>query len=703
MRPSSSSEGDDALSGSGLADTVARHRVTHATLPPALVGTLDPGSLPSLSTLVVAGEAVDREVVRDWAPGRRFVNAYGPTETTVCATMTGGLAANEDPHIGRPIADMRVYVLDDVLDPAPIGVAGELYVAGPGLARGYVRRLGLTATRFVASPFGEPGERMYRTGDRARWRPDGTLDFLGRADEQVKIRGFRIEPGEVQAVVAGHPAVSQAAVIVREDTPGDRRLVAYVVPDESSAAGLAAQDGGAASRDALAALVRAHAADLLPDFMVPSAVVVLDELPLTVNGKIDRAALPAPGRGAGPRRGAATVREEIVCGAFADVLGLDAVGPDDDFFDLGGHSLLATRLVSRLRVLLGAEVAVGALFEARTPAGLVAGLDDAATARPALTVRARPEYLPLSSAQRRLWFIGQLEGPTAAYNVPVAVRLTGALDTGALDAAFRDVLGRHEVLRTIFAEHGGEPYQRVLTEDEVQWRLDVQSVAAAELPGALADVAARTFDLTAEVPLRAHLFATGSDEHVLILVVHHIAGDGWSTGVLAGDISAAYAARVVGRRPEWEPLPVQYADYAVWQGELLGDAEDPDSLLSQQVDYWRGALADVPQELDLPFDRPRPAVASHRGHLVPVGIPAETHQRLAQVARRSGVTVFMVMQAALAVLLSRLGAGSDVPIGVAVAGRTDEALDDLVGFFVGRALVCVDSSSCFVRDLRCGG
>ena len=667
-------------SGDALARLIRAQDVTHATLPPVLLTDL-PADLP-LETLVVAGEACSPDAVARWSPGRRMINAYGPTETTVCATMSDALAGAVVPPIGRPIWNTQVYVLDGSLQLVPAGVAGELYIAGAGLARGYLGRAGLTAERFVADPFGPAGSRMYRTGDLARWRADGVLDFLGRADTQVKLRGFRIEPGEIEAALLRHADVAQAAVIAREDQPGNRRLVAYVV-------------AASADRAPDVAALRAHLAAGLPDYMVPSAFVVLAKLPLTPNGKLDRKALPAPELApANVWRAPRTPQEELLCGLFAEVLGLARVGIDDNFFALGGHSLLATRLISRIRATLDVELAIRSLFEAPTVEALVKRLgNDGQAARPALRAMARPAEIPLSFAQRRLWFLDRLEGEghqSATYTIPLAVRLTGALDRAALEAALGDLVERHESLRTIFPDTLGVPRQLILL--EARPRLAVTAVAEATLPAALAEEAQHGFDLASEPPLRAHLFALSESEHVLLLVIHHIAGDGWSLSPLARDLGRAYEARLAGSAPAWPALPVQYADYTLWQHEVLGAEEDNESAIARQLAFWTDALKDLPDQIELPSDRVRPAVASHRGERVSFTLPAELHESLVSLARDSGASLFMVLQAGLAALLTRLGGGHDIPIGSPIAGRTDSALDELVGFFVNTLVLRTDTS-----------
>ncbi|WP_433361774.1 amino acid adenylation domain-containing protein [Streptosporangium sp. CA-115845] len=660
------------------------------------------GTGTALRFLICSGEALPLALA-DEAAARLGVpvhNLYGPTEAAVDVTFWEHRPGTETTSvpIGHPVWNTRLYVLDSWLRPVPAGVEGELYLAGAQLARGYLGRAGLTAERFVACPFGGSGGRMYRTGDVVRRRGDGVVEFVGRVDQQVKVRGFRIELGEVEAVLARHGSVSRVAVVVREDRPGDRRLVAYVVPAE----GGLVEVGSVGAEPVLdVGELRRFAGEVLPEFMVPSAVVVLEALPVTGNGKLDRAALPVPGSGSGSGFGAVSaegargVVEELLGGVFAEVLGVERVGVGDSFFVLGGDSLLAMRLVGRVRSVLGVEVSVRVVFEVPTVAGLAEWLsrEGLGGVRRRVSVRSGvggSGVVPLSFGQGRLWFLNRLGVGAGVYNVPVVLRLVGGVDVGVLGVALRDVVGRHESLRTVFPEVDGVACQRLLDTAEVSF--DQVGVGESELADELRAFAGRGFDLAVETPLRVRLFTLDPGEHVLALVLHHIAGDGWSMAPLARDVLAAYAARSRGVAPGFVPLPVQYADYAVWQRELLGSESDPGSLVSAQVAFWRSRLAGLPEELVLPFDRPRPAVASHRGGTVPVTVGAETGRRLRALAREANATVFMVVQAGLAALLTRLGAGSDVPIGSVVAGRMDEALDDLVGMFVNTLVLRTDTS-----------
>ncbi|MGH3853478.1 MAG: amino acid adenylation domain-containing protein, partial [Pseudonocardiaceae bacterium] len=1090
-----------------LARLIAHHGITVVQVVPSLLAPLlqQPAveDWSALRLLFCGGEALAGHL---WAQCRErwgsttVYNLYGPTETCIDATFhaCGDTDATTVVPIGRPITNTRIYVLDAGLQPVPTGVAGELYIAGEGLARGYLHRADMTAERFVANPYGPPGERMYRTGDVVRWRADGTLGFVGRADDQVKLRGYRIEPGEIHTVLAAHPAVAHAAVLARQDRTDGQRLVAYVVaagdtgksrdqqaeheqvgewaqlydslhatldstafgqdfvgwnssydgrpiplahmyewrehtvarilslqprrvleigvgtglllsqlaprcatywatdfsapaidtlaghverhpelagrvvlraqpahdtdglpvelfdtvilnsviqyfptaeylsdvlarvlrlvapggavfigdvrnlrllrplataiqlhraedstdvsmlrravehallrenellvaPEFFAALGRAVSDIGgvdiqikrgrhhnelsryrydvvfrkhpimplslgqapqldwgqqidgvqalddyltvarparlrvagvpnnriardvalvralqagspladlfeqprtsngaqarpepaeagepeafyelgkrrgywvgvtwsATSPDAVdvvfadtaqtpsavpvdlymadgdagaplssltnnptaargtGALVdalREYLRQRLPDYMVPAAVVVLDALPLTPNGKLDRKALPAPEFGfAGTGRAPRTPQEQLLAELFAEVLGL-AVGVDDDFFELGGHSLLATRLLARIRATFDVELELRALFETPTVAGLAARLDEAGPARLALTPAERPDPLPLSFAQRRLWFLHQMEGPSPTYTMPVALRLRGTLDRQALHAALGDVVARHESLRTVFPECEGTPCQRVVDAHVASLALPVTETTTAALPGLLTAAARHGFDLAAEPPVRAELFALAPDEHVLLVMIHHIAGDGASMAPLSADLAAAYAARRQGLPPGWSPLPVQYADYTLWQHRLLGDRADPDSLFAAQVAYWVEALAGLPEQLTLPVDRARSAVVSYRGDQVTVRLDAALHQGLRELGRQGGASLFMVLQAGLTALLSRLGAGDDIAVGSPIAGRTDQALDELVGFFVNTLVLRTDTS-----------
>ncbi|MFF7022889.1 amino acid adenylation domain-containing protein [Streptomyces klenkii] len=674
-----------------LARLIRDERVTTAHFVPSMLRLFlqAPGAsgCTGLRRVISSGEALAADLVElffETLDGPELHNLYGPTEASVDVThwpcrraaIPSGAASVP---IGRPVSNTRVHVLDSALRPVAPGVTGELYLAGVQLARGYAGRPGLTGERFVPDPFGGPGGRMYRTGDLVRWGRAGELVFVGRVDDQVKVRGFRIELGEVEAALAGHAGVGQVAVVVREDRPGDPRLTAYVT---------------AGSGEVDPAELRAFAGERLPEFMVPAAVVVLEELPLTPNGKLDRRALPAPrAEGSVLGRAPRTSQEQVLCGLVAETLGVGTVTIDDNFFDLGGHSLLAVRLAARIRTALGVSPDIRTLFEAPTVAELTQRLDTGRTNRPVLRAAPRPDAVPLSFAQQRLWFLDRFEEPGAAYNMPLALRLSGQLDAVALRAALRDVVDRHESLRTVYEDGAdGEPRQRILTPGEYDVEPVVVPTARTDLDALVNETARRPLSLAHRLPFDTTLFAVAPDEHVLLVVLHHIAGDGWSMGPLADDLTEAYAARMAGRAPGWDPLPVQYADYTLWQRELLGDEQDPGSLAHEQLAYWRAALAGLPETLALPYDRPRPAEAGYRGGTVRFRLEPGLQRALLDVAKRRRATLFMVAHSALAALFTRLGAGTDIPVGSPVAGRTDEALDRLVGFFVNTLVLRTDTS-----------
>ncbi len=628
---------------------------------------VDAGCLAGVR-VVVGGEALDGGLAsRLCVSALSVVNVYGPTETTVWSTA--GVVGAGPVSIGGPVGNTRVFVLDGGLRPVAPGVVGELYIAGAGVARGYVNRFGLTAERFVSCPFGVPGGRMYRTGDLVRWSSGGELVFVGRSDDQVKVRGFRIELGEIEAVVAGVEGVGQVVVIAHDRGAGDVRLVGYVVGD------------GVLD----VSVLRGRVAELLPEYMVPSLFMRVDELPLTANGKVDRRALPEPDFSVVvSNRGPRTPVEEILCGLFAEVLGVVSVGIDDGFFELGGHSLLATRLISRIRNTMDIETGIRALFENPTVAGLARILGETDSARPALVASDRPDIVPLSYAQQRLWFVNQFEGANATYSIPVALRLSGGLDIDALRAALNDVVAKHEALRTRFTENSGEPCQTIV--DHVELALPIRPMAEAEVERQIAAVALLPFNLDVDLPIRATLFAIDATEHVLLLVLHHIAADGESLAPLVRDLATAYEARRGGGSPKWPALAVQYADFTLWQRSLLGTEDDTDSVLAAQMSYWTSQLAGLPDELDLPVDRARPAVSSYRGSRVSFAVDPNVYNGLIELARASGTTMFMVVHAALAVTLARLTGSTDITIGTPVAGRTEEALDGLIGMF-GNTLV----------------
>jgi amino acid adenylation domain-containing protein len=680
---------DVLLSPAAFRETLREQGITTLYQTTALLNQLSreqPDIFAPLREVLFGGQAVDADSVRRLLKGgkpRRLLHMYGPTETTAwCSYEQVEHVAEAAPTVavGGPTGNQRIYLLDPALEPVPTGVPGEAYVGGGGVVRGYLDRPGLTAERFLPDPFAtEPGTRMYRTGDRLRWKADGKLEFIGRVDEQVKIRGFRIEPGEVESAVAAHPGVREARVIVREDTPGEKRLVAYLV-------------GGVEVEE-----VRAYLRQNLPEYMVPGGFVVLESLPLTRNGKLDVRALPAPEYGAGEDRYVAprTATEDVLAGIWAEVLGLERVGVEEGFFDLGGHSLLATRVVARARQAFGMEVPLRALFEAPTVAALAARIEALRTgggevATPIVRIP-REGVLPLSFAQQRLWFLHQIDPRSVAYNVPLALRFRGELDTLALERSFGEVVRRHEVLRTVF---------RVTAEGEVEQvvepaaparlaRIDLAGLPnpqrERELRSIVREEAALPFDLKRGPLFRTTLIRAADDEHVLLLTMHHVVTDGWSTGVLTREFSALYPAFREGRPSPLPELPIQYADYAVWQQEWLRG-----ETLERHLAYWTERLSGAPELLEIPTDHPRPATMSFRGAFEPMHLPSGVVERLEALARGEGATLYMVVLGAFQVLLGKYAGSEDVVVGSTIAGRTHREVEPLIGLFMNTLVLRVD-------------
>ncbi|MGW0251862.1 amino acid adenylation domain-containing protein [Nocardia goodfellowii] len=670
--------------GEELAALLKQERITHLTITPGALESVPLQDYPELRTVICAGDTLAPALVDRWTTADRAVfNAYGPTETTVIVT-TGPMTAGAPVTLGRVTEGSRPLILDSRLRMVPSGVAGELYIAGSGLAQGYLGRPELTAERFVANPFaaelGLSGARMYRTGDLVRRTEDGSLEYLGRSDFQVKIRGLRIELGEIDSALSAHPDVAFAVTLGKALPSGTTALVSYVL----------GRPGAVLEPSELAEFLSTS----LPAYMVPTSITVLDELPLTPVGKLDRARLPEPVFVVREFRAPATRAEEIVAEVFAAVLRPDddePVGADDDFFELGGNSLLATQVAARLGAALGTRIPLHLIFEASGVADLAAlverhaGLTGADSAQQVpLRPMPRPERIPLSYAQQRMWFLNRFDPDSVVDNIPMAVRLSGPLDLDALHAAVRDLVARHEVLRTIYPGVDGEGYQVVLPVDDPRAVPDLPVVPAdlEQLRGLVVQTFAGAFDVTAAPPLRLRALRLSDTEHVLVCVVHHIAGDGWSLRPLTTDLMTAYVARAAGAAPAWAPLPVQYADFSIWQRSVLGSEDDAQSLFSAQAEFWRNTLAGLPDELPLPFDRPRSITQSFAGAQLVFPIGAKLHQRLQEVAREQQGSLFMVLHAALAVMLAGVSGTDDIAIGTPVAGRGEAALDDLIGMFV---------------------
>ncbi|MEU7765827.1 amino acid adenylation domain-containing protein [Nocardia sp. NPDC049190] len=663
--------------GTELATLLRDERVTHAFVTPAALATVPNEGLPELGTVIVGGDACSEELVETWTAGHRMHNMYGPSEATVAATATGPMEPGRPVPVGRPVRGMRLFVLDNRLQPVPPGTQGELYLSGPGLARGYHSRSGLTAQRFPANPHGRRGERMYRTGDLVVMERSGQLRFLGRADDQIKIRGFRVELREIDHALRGHPGVTFALTVVHTDEHGQLRLASYIAADQP------------VESTAIVETARQR----LPGYMVPASVTVLDRVPITPAGKLDRKALPEPVFTAVSTSRAPNGEVELrVAGVFGAILGRPVTGAEDSFFDLGGNSLLATRLAAALDTEFGVELPVRSIFDTPTIAGVAEQLALAPrTQRQTLAVQTpRPGRIPLSLPQQRLWFLNRYAPESSAYNIAFVIRIAGEVDLPALRAALTDLVERHEVLRTVFPEDVDGAQQVVLPIERAIPDLAPADIDDSGAKAALEDLARTGFDLTTQTPLRLSLLRTSPERYLLGIVLHHIAADGWSLGPLTRDLAAAYAARQVGEPPSWTPLPVQYADFGLWQRACLGEESDPDSVAATQLEYWRTALADLPQELPLPYDRPRPAEPTHQAATVRFTVPDPVQRALAELAREQGVSMFMVLRSALAVLLRGVTGGRDIAIGTPIAGRTDSKLYELVGMFVNTLVLRSD-------------
>ncbi|AEI66882.1 non-ribosomal peptide synthetase [Corallococcus macrosporus] len=662
----------EVLEPSVFARRLRDERITAVVIATALFNLTArsrPEAFRHLRWVVFGGEAADVDcvnaVLAHGAPGT-LLNGYGPTENTTFSTwFKAGPGPETSVPIGHPVSNGTAYVLDMNLQPVPHGVTGELFVGGDGLARGYWERPGLTAERFIPHPFSTtPGERLYRTGDLVRRRTDGALEYIGRRDHQVKLRGYRIELGEVEAALRRHAEVREAAVLVREDAPGDKRLVAYV------------------ATEAAPALLRDHLLGLLPGYMVPGAFVVLDALPLTPNGKLDRRALPAPpaqGRMDAAFTGPRTPREEQVAAIWGAVLGLEAISVTANFFELGGHSLLATQVVSRVQEALGVTLPVRVLFEMPTVEAFVRAveqrLEGQTGADPALIpVAPREGARLLSFAQERLWFLSQFHDDQRVYNLPMAIRLTGPLNVEALRGALRAVVDRHEALRTCFPGSGA-PAQTLLAPFELQ--MDTRRSEGAEAHEVIQQAAEAHFSLTTGPLLRALLVTLSTEHHILLLNLHHIVSDGWSLGVLYRELSAEYRARLSGQPSPLAPLSIQYADYAAWQRQWLqGD------VLQRQLDFWTAHLDGAPHVLELPTDFPRPPVQRFSGDTFRFTLPRSLHLALEALARQEGATLFMALLTGFQLLLSRYSGQPDFVVGTPIANRTHPQLEGLIGFFV---------------------
>jgi amino acid adenylation domain-containing protein len=684
---------DEGSDPRALRRLVERHAATvlQAT-PPMWLMLLDAGwPVPGPKKALSGGEAMPRTLATRLLEHLDVLwNLYGPTETTIWSTSQRVAHGDGPVPIGRPIDNTQTYVLDSHLEPVPEGVTGELYIAGTGLALGYLGRADVTAQKFVPNPFGSPGTRLYSTGDRVRQR-DGVLEFVERRDHQIKIRGFRVELGEVEAALERLPEVRRAVVVAHGEAP-DKRLVAYVLPAD-----------GAPAAAALAAVLRERLGETLPGYMVPSVFMTLDSFPIGPTGKVDRRALPAPVDGERqserPYVAPQTLLEETVAAVWTEVLGIARPGVRDNFFELGGHSLKAIQVLARLRARTGADVPLQTFFAAPTIERLAQAAQGAVSStQPALVAGSCGEDAPLSLHQQRLWFLDQLEPGSAAYNIPTALRLSGDLDVTALQRALTEVVRRHQVLRTTFVVRDGEPWQRVGDAGIVPLPVeDLRGLSAIERDNAASSIAgeetARPFDLARGPLMRCRLVRIGDTDSLLLLTFHHIVSDAWSLAILARELRALYGtfgALVAGQPSPLAEPAVQYADFARWQRNQLDDAS-----LGRQLAYWKAQLDGAPTLLELPADRPRPATRSLQGALLRFSLPADLVAAVRRTGQNSGATLYMTLLAAFAALLNRYTGANDLLLGSPVASRRRVELEGLIGFFVNTLVMRVR----FDRDL----
>ncbi|MBG4868793.1 pyoverdine non-ribosomal peptide synthetase PvdD, partial [Pseudomonas aeruginosa] len=637
---------------------------------------------PALRYVIFGGEALDLQSLRPWF--QRFgdrqpqlVNMYGITETTVHVTyrpvseadLEGGLVS----PIGGTIPDLSWYILDRDLNPVPRGAVGELYIGRAGLARGYLRRPGLSATRFVPNPFpGGAGERLYRTGDLARFQADGNIEYIGRIDHQVKVRGFRIELGEIEAALAGLAGVRDA-VVLAHDGVGGTQLVGYVVADSA--------EDAERLRESLRESLKRH----LPDYMVPAHLMLLERMPLTVNGKLDRQALPQPDASLSQQayRAPGSELEQRIAAIWAEILGVERVGLDDNFFELGGHSLLATRVISRVRQEQQLDASLKALFERPVLEAFAQGLERTTDAVSTIPLADRQQPLALSFAQERQWFLWQLEPESAAYHIPSALRLRGRLDVDALQRSFDSLVARHETLRTRFRLEGGRSYQQV--QPAVSVSIEREQFGEEGLIERIQAIVVQPFDLERGPLLRVNLLQLAEDDHVLVLVQHHIVSDGWSMQVMVEELVQLYAAYSQGLDVVLPALPIQYADYALWQRSWMEAGEK-----ERQLAYWTGLLGGEQPVLELPFDRPRPARQSHRGAQLGFELPRELVEAVRALAQREGASSFMLLLASFQALLYRYSGQADIRVGVPIANRNRVETERLIGFFVNTQVLKAD-------------